>query len=573
MKALLRDYVASLRERGELDVMLPDLLSESGFTVLSRPGRGTTQKGVDISAIGPGVDGVRKLYLFSLKQGDLTRQDWSGTPQSLRSSLEEIQDAYLENRVLQRYRDMPVVICVVMGGDMLESVQENWVGFAKRHSRPDLEFECWNGDHLAGMLMQGYLREQVLPGSGKGHFQKAVAMADIPEVSLHHFSRFCRALLVSPGVDTTKGRMRAIRQVGAALSVLYVWCREVGNLDAAYRASERALLTTWELARPALDARPRERVRTFDVVARVADLHVEILVDYVTNRIVPNAGVLHGLTLEVASSEYADINLALFDALGRVAMCGLWFASRFTGEQPAARYDGAGEGEAAPDDPILAMARLCVHTGLTMIGNNPVLGLPVQDSQVTDIALFLLLCGKLNVSVAAIAPWLASMVSRLDFTVRSRNRYPVCSTDYQDLVDRPDDEPERYFQQATAGSTLIPLLALWSHACGLDDAYDVLLALVAEKLDHCSLQGWIPGPDSEAHLYRGDAEHGLAVVEGSISGGGNALRKAFDDACRHVPSFDSLSAVKVDAWPVVLLACRHFGFPLPVQCWMAGLPR
>lgn len=40
MKLLLSDYVGSLKERGELDAILPDLLSELGFHVIGARGDG-----------------------------------------------------------------------------------------------------------------------------------------------------------------------------------------------------------------------------------------------------------------------------------------------------------------------------------------------------------------------------------------------------------------------------------------------------------------------------------------------------------------------------------------------------
>ena len=52
MKLILKEYLANLRERDELDAILPDLLSELGFTVLSTPARGTKQHGVDVAAVG-----------------------------------------------------------------------------------------------------------------------------------------------------------------------------------------------------------------------------------------------------------------------------------------------------------------------------------------------------------------------------------------------------------------------------------------------------------------------------------------------------------------------------------------
>ena len=116
MKLVIREYLASLRERGELDAVLPDLLTELGFTVYSRPGRGTRQYGVDVAAVGEGQDGVRRVHLFSVKSGDLDRTEWNtASPQSLRPSLDEILDHYVCSRIPPEYSDLPVAICLTLG--------------------------------------------------------------------------------------------------------------------------------------------------------------------------------------------------------------------------------------------------------------------------------------------------------------------------------------------------------------------------------------------------------------------------------------------------------------------------
>ena len=105
MKPILRQYLSDLRERNELDAILPDLLSELGFNILSRPSRGTRQAGVDVAAVGPDEDdgGCRKLFLFTIKSGDLKRREWDdGTPQAVRPSLNEIRDRLHREPNLER---------------------------------------------------------------------------------------------------------------------------------------------------------------------------------------------------------------------------------------------------------------------------------------------------------------------------------------------------------------------------------------------------------------------------------------------------------------------------------------
>ena len=134
MKAIVRDYLASLREREELDAVLPELLGELDFRVFSRPGRGTHQLGVDVAAIGKGADGKDAVYLFSVKPGNLTRKDWmNDTPQALKYSLEEALQVYLRNRLPVEYRKLKVVICIVIGGEVHEHMREHLRAFFEQH--------------------------------------------------------------------------------------------------------------------------------------------------------------------------------------------------------------------------------------------------------------------------------------------------------------------------------------------------------------------------------------------------------------------------------------------------------
>ena len=197
MKLLLRQYLSDIRERGELDAILPALLSELGFNVLSKPGRGTRQDGVDIAAIGPDEDdGERKkLFLFVVKSGDLGRHDWDSSPQAVRQSLNEIFDSYIPSRIPEHHQGLNIIICLCMGGEMKENVRTQWTGYVNKNHTTKISFREWNGDKLAGLLLSGVLRQELLEAHLQNHFQKSVAMVDQPDVSYQFFVKLIQGLL------------------------------------------------------------------------------------------------------------------------------------------------------------------------------------------------------------------------------------------------------------------------------------------------------------------------------------------------------------------------------------------
>jgi hypothetical protein len=557
MKLLLRDYLASLKEREELDAILPDLLSELGFSVLSRPQRGTQQRGVDIAAIGNDEDGERKVFLFSVKAGDLTRQDWDGSPQALRSSLNEIRDVYIKNRIPPRYRDLKIVVCLAFGGVVQEQVRDQLKGYIDDNSNERVTFDEWNGDKLAGLLITGVLREELLPKPMRSSFQKAVAMVDEPDVSYQHFAALAAALR-NAGAASNKARVRAGRQLNLALWVLFVWSRDVGNVEAAYRASELAILSAWDLMRPLIGRKGREARDLSLVTNQIINLNLTVTSELLERAIFPHVGVLHGVSSAVASRDAVDVNLALFDVLGRIGLASIWLtwlAELGTGGGADAAREGA--------------ARY-VKKGLFLIPNNPTLLLPITDEQSTDVALFLLAWLHSGLEAEGVAGWLEEMANRLNITMRTRGRYPIVSADYRDLAAHPGNRSDEFFKEATAGSTLIPLLAAWLQAFENQSSVDLLATLSSEILDHCTMQLWMPDEHTEETLYVGEGQ-GRALCNLPVAAGGKTLLKVISEACKNDEGLTSLSAVQTDYWPVVLVACRHYRLPVPPGFWIDAI--
>jgi hypothetical protein len=556
MKLLLSDYVGSLKERGELDAILPDLLSELGFHVISRPAIGVAQRGVDIAAVGKDRNGVRKLFLFSVKAGDLTRSEWDNGLQALRPSLNEILDEYIPQRILPQYKGLKIVVCLVVGGIVQQAVQSLVTSFIKKHTTKRISFQEWNGDYIAGLLLNGPLREKLLPQPLQSSFRKAVAMVDQPDVSYEHFARLLSAMRARIVKD--RDRILVARQINICLWVLFVWARETDNLDAPYKASELALLHTWDLAKPFIGKKGARSKEMDSALQQLFALHTTIAGMFLERKIFPYVGRRHALSFAVNSTEATDVNLKMFDTLGRLATTGHWvlWSWRHAGREL--------------DDKQIAFIHKLVTDGFSMIVNNPTLFLPLMDEQAIELALFLSLASQTG-HVADIKKWLSQMVLRLKIAVASHGRYPVALTEYPDLLAHPRAQTDEYRQEATQASVLIPLLLAFAAGLGDTESIASLQELVAAPLAHCTLQLWLPDEGSEKHIYLNDDDHGATIADVPVSAGGRDLLDILAATCKSANGFDILSAVRADCYPLILTACRHHRRPVPPQYWFPFL--
>ena len=556
MKLIFVEYLASLKERGELDVIIPDLLSELGFNVLSRPAIGTRQHGVDVAAVGPDTDGEQKLFLLTIKPGDLNRSDWSASPQSLRSSLEEIIDVYVGKLVPKRYSHLPVRIVICLGGDLHEGVRANVDGFIDRHTNERITFDVWNGDRLADLLQSGVLRENALPKTWQSDFRKSLALVDEPEVSFRHFCR-----LVNGIADASKpnrpARLTAIRQIYLAVWTLYVWARDAENIEAAYLSSERALLISWPLIKNYLPGKSKLARQLKDAMERLISLHRIIAGHYLTSYVQPRAHLRHGLTSAVPSESSLDINLRLFEIVGRVGTQGLWLLHAIRCLDTKTRTEQA--------EIIRKQLQVIAQLLADIIWKNPILLTPIKDSQAIDINIACLFLNKVGCN-HVFQLWIQQIAQATWFAYSSHGSYPCIFEDYRDLIEHPRKD-DGYREKVTAGSLLVPTLAVWAAVTDDGETLGVLADFTDGSYAHSTLQLCYPGPDTEEHLYADSDKHGLACIGIKIERNPHDMLAPIISECGASTAFSSLSAVEYGLWPLVISASRHHRFPVPPHFW------
>ncbi|MDX7598828.1 hypothetical protein [Aeromonas caviae] len=554
MKLVVLHYLRSLRERDELDAILPDLLAESGFEVLTRPRRGTRQAGVDVAAVGPNRDsgGDRSLFLFTIKSGDLTREHWDTGQQAVRPSLNEILDDYIPNRIPPHLASLPIVICVCMGGEMREDVRAQWSGFCRKNETVNIHFAEWNGDRLADLILSGMLRAELIESENRGLFQKALAMLDQPDVAYRYFSHLLNTIFTKPKDQAECTRQ--LRKAYLCLWILFVWARDADNLEAAYRASELVLLRSW----PHCDSThlrkgqtQQERLVHFD---QVVQLHIIIARLLLVDKIGPFADKRFALSMAVNSRNAVDINLTLFEMLGRLSLHGLWLDVLSVGQDEA--FAKAMHEEA---DKVLNIT-------IGMINANPTLATPVRDDFAIELALFMRLA-DVRGRLSNVADYIRGMSDFLCNGLISRQHYPTLMTDYRDVIAHPRERSNTYFEENTRAGILYTFVLAWLAMIGDKERAEQLRSTLLEHAPHMTHQTWVPDGQTDKVFWDGNREHGLSVPGLPLDKSIEAVFELINRVMKAHPLHERVSAVKMGLTPIFLMACRHYRMPVPPHIW------
>lgn len=556
MKLIIREYLASLRERGELDALLPDLLSQMGLVVFSKPGIGGRQYGVDVAAYGSIDNEPEKVYLFSIKSGDLGRKDWnSGSPQDLQPSLDEIRDTYIPMHLPVEYKDKPVEICICFGGEMKEEIRLNVSSYQKKYQTEHLAFSEWGGEKLSIYIEQFFLREELLPKSCRGILRKSLSMIDEPDISFKHYSKLIN-LLSSCDVQNAEETLTSIRQLNICLWILYSWCREADNLESAYLSSERTLLFAWSISKGYFEKKDKTSKAIQESFINIILLKIQIGNAFL-EKILPHVDKLYAISNAVSPSSSIDVNLKLFDILGRLALEGLWLHWYYT------RLEAIDKDNKVTQEILQKMQRYRVSLK-QLITNNPILFSPYKDEQAIDINLAAFFFALDLTSHDDLHRWLQFMVEHIHFLFYTDSCYPCNLHTYHELLDHPRST-EEYKEEVTKGSILYPIIATYAALFGFDDVYEEIQKIKSKFLEHCNFQIWYPDETSERHFYKYGDNHGGTLSHIGVGQPQDIFLEEIFKECYESEHFNQLSAIQYQTWPIILTACRHYSFPIPLH--------
>ncbi|HIH8947554.1 TPA: hypothetical protein ACYUR3_002102 [Legionella pneumophila] len=550
MKLIIKEYLASLKERNELDALLPELLSQMNLTIISTPSVGGRQYGVDIAAVGKiNETDEESLYLLTVKSGNLNRTNWnSGSPQDTLPSLQDIIHVYIHNHVPKQYEKIPIKICICFGGDLNENIRQDVSTYTRTNTTDRVSFEEWGGDKIAEYINTYFLTERLMSGNLRGMFRKSIALLDEPEASYIYFKSLVKELCGTLNDKSTlKSKLLVMRQLAICLWTLFAWGRDVNNLESVYLSSEITLLNAWNIFKEYINGKNKIHKLIQSCFQSIYYLYIVICTEYLS-KILPHTANLFALSSGVNSSNQVDVNIKLFDILGRISVHGI--VTLF-----AYKYAPDLNKENARKDIIY------LHDAIKeLIENNPILLSPYKDEQSIEIALALWFLSTDASNQQEIKKWIALLINRIEFNLNAKKNFPSNQRNYSEIIDDQHISQEGFLNY-TSSSTLYPTIALFLKFLKMEDLLVELNRITTTHIPHCNFQLWLPDEVSEESFYINDTIHGESITHINMSGEGWV--QSIIDECNINKHFFDLSAIKNNFAIIILIACRHYRLPIP----------
>jgi hypothetical protein len=544
IQLILSHYLEGLRERHELDVLLPELLKAMGHSVQSRPQIGVREAGVDVVSTNEVENNKVEVFLFVIKFGDISRNDFYASQQGVEPSIREAINDFVRNRLPESLRSLPKRIVLITNGVLKKEVQTGFSALSEEVAeRPQCSLEFWGIDHLAPLIEQYLFDETLLLSKGKSDLRAALAGLEESTTAAHRFFRFIESCFEtkedeSEQSKTTRKKKFLKRCAAASMgwAVLLVWGKSEDNLKPGVIAGEYLILRMWaEAVKKGFsnDKAFTERLEAMKFI------YVNALIEYFDKVILQLLSRMVVLEYRPERVLYAQV---IFEELGRLATL-LLLLQRMP-EQGELRNRARG----------ILLQLINEHTGCR---------LPVYDDQTIDLTLLL-------ASLMGESDWTNAQKLLLDVTGRLHHalltgRYLPVDTDLLEdaiaLHVTGEAEPRDFFQT----SSLIPALATVAAFLQNEATLKILRDDIQPLLENVTLERWFPATSLETFT---GSRHSITDIGASRAIAGIMANPA-EEAEASLKPFKGIADPKDFMWHgtpwtiLVALSARLHRHPLP----------
>lgn len=505
MKVIIRDYIKPLKESKELDQLIVNLLFHMNIEPVSRPQPGR-QHGVDIMGVGiDPEDRVKKVFLISVKSGNLTRNNWNSGKNSIKPSLEEIFEVYIPTQIATEYKALPVKVVFALNGIIEQTAIQTWNGFKNKHSKTKKKkIVDWDIDKLT-LLSEKYLfNESLLPQNALLLLRKSLAFIDINDYDLSHVSELFNLILSSykSTKSKTTEKYKRLNLLDVCVNLLFAWGEQQGNIKNALFAAEKATLFAWQFILDENGTNDPKLIRQYiaisETLIRIQHAFGEKTIDFCRVR-----DSLHN----VGRLNHVEYTLVCYEYMGILATIGLnyfYFAETLK----------LGTKNNILESVIKRSTKMVEGFSNSLVElfvNNPGCNYPVYDSHCIEInlvCLFLFKTGKLH----EIEVWLQAIIATMEISYTQTKFFPLFYENYDSLVDAMVDGNK----EKPTSSILLTIMAEWCAVINSERLYKRVLQFKNQLLPDVDLQLWYPDKDIEKTLFTQNSDRNWGKTKYNI---------------------------------------------------------
>lgn len=543
MKLILTDYIASLKEEKELDSLIEELLREYNFEIVFSPKKGERQYGVDIYAVGEDwTDGIKKVFLVTVKQGNLDRKNWQGSIQAIQPSLQEICTVFVRNNIAPEHTGLPIKIIVAHNGVNEAAIQQNWCSFADTY--PAYKFVIWQLETIVAMVQEKLINENVFSDKAKRSLRKIIICLDDHNYDFAEFVFLIDEIIGQINLSSNKrSNLNLLRKINLLNTIIVSYCEQENDLRLALKASEITILKLWQFVNQNYANLDVDYLNEF---IRILIFRKDITLKYF-EKFAPLSEIKDGLSKH-AHDPVAYCFIA-YEHVGFMALAGLDFIQ--LSELVSSWNDDTKE--------VLTNYGLaCANVIIAFFNNNKILYNPLADDQIIEICLCFLLLYKVG-RIQEIKDLLILFHNEITYGKKYKNIAPHFHNNIEEVyeLDKLTSKRGDFDYQS---SCLLTILTEWGLVAGDEELYNNYVQLKNEHFTNVDLILWFPDEKTEELLYKEKAYRNSGY---SLSG--IKLDKSFSDCKTHIIRDHQNNQIEAGyyffqqrLWVIGLIACRHF---------------
>lgn len=546
MRLILTEYISSLKEDRELDSLIQDILRAYKIAIFAKPEKGR-QHGVDIYAVGQDFEdgNKKKVFLITVKQGDVDRQVWSASVNSIYQSLEEIKNVFIRNNLAAQHKTLPIKIVVAFNGLLKPTVQQDWRGYTETNSQ--YEYIIWDNNWLVEQFEQKLLNDQAFSNEIRSLIRKTIIYLENADYDLKHFTKLLE--LVSnqyKSARTKKGKLKILKELQVIVVIILKYCEEDENLYHAIRLVEKYILVLGSLVFPGSEDADitRNFVTAFHTVLETY-MNYYHKIGYIGH--IPDGFSLN--TLDPVVYTYK-----VYQQVGIFAMAGLVMLQL----KDILNKSDEDSFFNSVNEKINEKASQIAATLITTINHNNIFYTPRADEQHIEISLLLIFLYRMGL-VEQIRSLLGMFNRQMGEALILLNIFPEFLNNKRTIAELEVDYNKRkdYKYQA---SNLYTILTEWCVIVNDENNYRLFRELKELHLKEVELMLWFPENETEGLLYTeyatlksGYALSNITLPE-KLQDYKSIIQDEFTNNCHEL----NMSFIKQGIWSTGLIASRHF---------------